>query len=159
MPKSKNRYFYHILVFPGDAPGAITLNVGWKENSMLTNYLVACTHLSSTVSQLFEPQVQKIAIFSYRRPHFCFPGTRRCDYHAVCCMNEKTIQCLPNPSQHLSSIVSELYDAQVNAQVQKSLFLPHFGFPWGRPWGNHAKCCIDGKRIRCLEIVSLNLPI
>jgi len=26
-------------------------------------------------------------------------------------------------------------------------------FPWGRPWGNHAKCCMDGKRIRCLQIV------
>ena len=30
MPKSKNRYFYHI-VSPGDAPGAITLNVVWME--------------------------------------------------------------------------------------------------------------------------------
>jgi len=27
MCKSKNRYFYHIVVSPGDAPGAITLNV------------------------------------------------------------------------------------------------------------------------------------
>ena len=36
---------------------------------------------------------------------------------------------------------------------------PRFCFPWGRPWGNHAKCCMDGKRIRCLQIVSLNLPI
>ena len=27
MRKSKNRYFYHISVSPGDAPGAITLNV------------------------------------------------------------------------------------------------------------------------------------
>ena len=27
MRKSKNRYFYHILVSPVDAPGAITLNV------------------------------------------------------------------------------------------------------------------------------------
>ena len=27
MRKSKNRYFYHILDSPGDAPGAITLNV------------------------------------------------------------------------------------------------------------------------------------
>jgi len=43
--------------------------------------------------------------------------------------------------------------------VQKSLFLPHFCFPWGRPWGNHAKCCIDWKRIRCLQIVSLHMPI
>jgi len=40
----------------------------------------------------------------------------------------------------------------------KSLFLPHFGFPWGRPWGNHAKCCMDGKRIRCLQIVSRMYP-
>jgi len=38
---------------------------GWKENSMLTNCLAACTHVSSTVSQLFEPQVQKIAVFTY----------------------------------------------------------------------------------------------
>ena len=28
MRKSKNRYFYHIFVSPGDAPGAIMLNVG-----------------------------------------------------------------------------------------------------------------------------------
>jgi len=42
MHKSKNRYFYHIFVFPGDAPGAITLNVVWmEENSMLTNCLAA----------------------------------------------------------------------------------------------------------------------
>jgi len=28
---TKNRYFYHIFVSPGDAPGAITLNVVWME--------------------------------------------------------------------------------------------------------------------------------
>jgi len=68
---------------------------------MLTNCLAACTHLSSTVSQLFEPQVQKIAVFTYRSPHFSCPWRRPCDYHAICCMNGKTIQCLPNPSQHV----------------------------------------------------------
>ena len=31
MRKSKNCYFYHILVSRGDAPGAITLNVVWME--------------------------------------------------------------------------------------------------------------------------------
>ena len=36
---------------------------------------------------------------------------------------------------------------------------PHFGFPWGRSWSNHAKCCIDRKRIRCLQIVSLHVRI
>jgi len=31
MRKSKNRYFYHIFVSPGEAPVAITLNVVWME--------------------------------------------------------------------------------------------------------------------------------
>jgi len=70
---------------------------------MLINCLAACTHLSSRVSQLFELQLQKIAVFTYRSPHFCFP--------------------------------------------------------WGRPWGNHAKYCMDGKRIGCLQIVSQRVPI
>ena len=34
-----------------------------------------------------------------------------------------------------------------------------FLFPLRRPWGNHAKCCMDGKRIRCLQIVSRHVPI
>jgi len=41
---------------------------GWKDNSMLAKPLAACTYLSSTVSQLFEPQVQNIAVFTYRSP-------------------------------------------------------------------------------------------
>ena len=45
----------------------------------------------------------KIAIFTYRSPHFCFPWRRPCDYHAICYMDEKTIQCLPKPrSMYLS---------------------------------------------------------
>jgi len=68
---------------------------------MLTNCLAACTHLSSTVSQLFELQVQKIAVFTYRSPHFCFPRRRPCDYHAICCIDGKTIQWFPNLSRHV----------------------------------------------------------
>ena len=34
MHKSKTRYFYHILVSPGDAPGAITLNVVRMEREL-----------------------------------------------------------------------------------------------------------------------------
>ena len=30
-----------------------------------------------------------------------------------------------------------------------------FLFPLGRPWGNHAKCCIDGKGIRCFDVCRL----
>ena len=32
---------------------------------------------------------------------FCLPWGRPCGNHAKRCMNEKTIQCLPNPSQHV----------------------------------------------------------
>ena len=41
----------------------------------------------------------------------------------------------------------------------KIAILPHFSFPLGRPWGNHAKCCTDEKRIRCLQIVLQHVPI
>jgi len=56
MRKSKNRYFYHILVSPGDAPGAIT---------MLTNCLAACTHLTVTVSEVQRDIGRKSLIFSH----------------------------------------------------------------------------------------------
>jgi len=38
---------------------------GWKDNKMHVKPFAARTHLSSTVSRLFEPQVQKIAVFTY----------------------------------------------------------------------------------------------
>ena len=107
---AKNRSFYvqqPTFLFPLETPLRLSRNMlhGWKDNSVLAKPLAACTHLSATISisQLFEPQVQKIAVFTYSSPHFCFP--------------------------------------------------------WGRPWGNHTKYCMDGKRIRCLQIVSQRVPI
>ena len=102
MRKSKNRYFYHIFVSPGDAPGAITLNVVWMKREFDAYKLSRGMYPSIFNSfQLFEPEVQKIAVFTYRSPHFCFPWRRPCDYHAICCTDGKTIQCLPNLSQHV----------------------------------------------------------
>ena len=47
------------------------------------------------LSQCLSP---KISIFTT----FLFPlGTRPCGNHAKRCTNKKTIQCLPNPSQHV----------------------------------------------------------
>ena len=40
--KSKNRYFYHIFVSPGDAPVAITLNVVWMEKEFDAYKLSRC---------------------------------------------------------------------------------------------------------------------
>jgi len=75
----KNRHFYvprpSFFCLPWGRPAAITQNVAWmkKNNSVLAKPLATFTHICSTVSQLFEPQVQKIAVFTYRSPHFCFP--------------------------------------------------------------------------------------
>ena len=52
---------YH-LIFP----------YGWKESWMIAKHLAACTHLSATGSQLFEPQVQKISYFHVPQPTFLF---------------------------------------------------------------------------------------
>ena len=125
--------------------------------------------------------VKKNAIFTYPSLHFFVPGTPRQqsqfsrtaahifvspgDAPATITQYDAWLERQFNACQtphsmylsSLSSIVSELYD--VNAYVQKSLFLPHFCFSWGRPWGNHAKCCMDGKRIRCLQIVLQHVSI
>ena len=103
MRKSKNRYFYHIFVSPGDAPGAITLNVVWIIRCLQIVSLHVPIYLQQFF-QLFEPQVQKIAVFTYRSPQFCFPWRRPCDYDAECCIDGKTIKyaCQTPRSMYLS---------------------------------------------------------
>jgi len=60
MRKSKNRYFYHILVFPVDAPEAITLNVVWMEREFDAYKLSRCMcqsnyyHFWDTASYLWK---------------------------------------------------------------------------------------------------------
>ena len=94
--------------------------------------------LSSTVSQLFEPQVQKLAVFMYRSPHFCFPWRRPCDYHPICCMDRKKIQCLPNPSQLVPiSIFNSFRVIRCLSQcvTPKIAIFTTFWFPLGTPLG------------------------
>ena len=55
MCKSKNRYFYLIFVSPGDAPGAITLNVVWMVREFDAYKLsrsMCSAHLTITVSEI-----------------------------------------------------------------------------------------------------------
>jgi len=163
---------------------------------------------------------KKIAVFTYRSPHFCFPWGRPWGNHAKCCMDGKRIRCLQIVSQHVPSIFNSFplirtasakqspfsrtaahifvspgdapatitqYVAWMERQFNacktprnmclsifnsfrvirclsqcvspKIAIFTNFCFPWRRPWGNHAKCCMGGKRIRCLQIVSLHVPI
>ena len=50
---SERAFFNHILLSPGYAPVTITVSLhGSKENSMLVKRITACTHLSSTISEI-----------------------------------------------------------------------------------------------------------
>jgi len=79
-----------------------TQNVGWMKRQFS-----ACQTPRSIYPSMFNSfpviltATEKIAVFTYRSPHFGFPWRRPCDYHAICSMDGKTIQCLPNPSQHM----------------------------------------------------------
>ena len=59
------RYFYHIFVSPGDAPGAITLNVVWMEREFDAYKLPRCMCPSITVSEIQRDICEKIGILSY----------------------------------------------------------------------------------------------
>ena len=58
-----------------------------------------------------------------RTPAFIFglPWGRPCGNHAKRCMNEKKIQCLPNPSQH-EPIYLEHFPSYSNRKCKKSQF-------------------------------------
>ena len=97
---------------------------------------VSC--LSTTVSQLFEPQLQIIVIFtSYAGLYFfCLPWGRHCDNHAKRCMNKKTIQCLPNPSQHIPIYLQQFpsYTMLKSMRKSKNRYFHHiFVFPGDAP--------------------------
>jgi len=102
---TKIAILYHIFVSPGNAPGAITLNVVWMEREFDAYKLSRSMYPLPIYLQQFSSYsnriCKKIAIFTYRSPHFCFPWRRPCDYHAICSMDGKTIQCLPSLSQHV----------------------------------------------------------
>ena len=98
--------------------------------SEYTAQCVSC--LSTTVSQLFESQLQKNRHFYVPRPSlFCLPWGRPCGNHANRCMNIKTIQCLSNPFQHVA-ICLEQFPSYSNRKCKNRRFhvpQPTFLFP------------------------------
>jgi len=133
------------------------------QNGVATRWWKKFEHMFIRFDMIHERE--KIAVFTYRSQHFCFPWRRSCDYHAICCMDGKTIQCLPNPSQYVPYLfifnrfrVKRCLSQCVSPKI--AIFTTFFVSPGdARPWGNNAKCCMNGKRIRCLQIVSQHVPI
>ena len=114
MRKSKNRYFYHIIVSPGYAPGAITLNFVWMEREFDAYKLSRSMYPSICNSfQLFEPQVQK-SPFSRTAAHiFVSRGDAPATITQYVAWMERQFNACQTPRSmyYLSSIISELYDA------------------------------------------------
>jgi len=65
--KSKNRYFYHIFVFPGYAAGAITLNVVWMEREF-DGYKLSRCMCPSNYNRFWDR-----AIYLWKNRHFIIP--------------------------------------------------------------------------------------
>ena len=105
-PKCKKSLFSrtaaHIFVSPGDAPAAITLNVVWMEREF-DAYKLSRSMYQSIFNNfpVIRTASAKNRRFHVPQPTFLFPLETPCDYHAICCMDGKKIQCLPNPSLHV----------------------------------------------------------
>jgi len=115
MRKSKNRHFYQILVSPGDAPGAITLNVVWMEREFHAYKLSRCMCPSIFNSfPVIRTASAKNRHFHVPQPTFLFPletplrlsrnMLRRWKDNSM--LAKRLAACT-----YLSLIVSELYDA------------------------------------------------
>ena len=109
---------------------------------------------------------KKIAVFTYRSPHFCFPWRRLCDYHPTRAnmfygRKDNLLNACQTPRSMYLSIFNGFLVIRCLSQCvsPKIAIFTTFWFPLGTPLGQSRKCCMDGKRIRCLQIVSLHVPI
>jgi len=109
------------------------------------------------LSQCVSPQ---IAIFTYRSPHFSPGDAPAIIKQYVAWMERQFNACQTYRSMYLSIFNSFRVIRCLSQCVTPNIAIfTTFLFPLGTPWGNHAKCCMDGKGIRCLQIVSLHVPI
>ena len=115
MRKSKNRYFYHIFVSPGNAPGAITLNVVWIEKEFDAYKLSRSMYQSVFNSfPVIWTTSAKNRHFHVPQPTFLFPLETPLRLSCNMLHGWKDNLMLAKPLAayaYLSSIVSELYDA------------------------------------------------
>jgi len=115
MRKSKNRYFYHIFVSPGDTPGAITLNVVWMEREFGAYKFSRSMYPSIFNSFLvIRTASAKNRLFHVLQPTFLFPleTPLRLSRNMLHGWKENSMLAKRlSPCTYLCSIVFELYDA------------------------------------------------
>jgi len=132
---------------------------GWKDNSMVGKPLAACTYNISIynsfrvrrcLSQCVSP---KIAIFTYRSPHFVSHGDAPAIITQYVAWMESQFNACQTPRSIYLSIFNSFRVIRCLSQCisPKLAIFTTFLIPLGTPCGNHAKYCMDGKRIRCLQ--------
>jgi len=125
-----------IICLPWGRPGGNhAWNVAWmKRQFRAWQTLAPCTHLSSTVSQLFEPQVQKSTFSRTAANIFVFPGDAHAIItHYVARMERQFNACQTHRNMYLSIFNSFRVIQCLSQCVSPSLFLPHFCFPGDAP--------------------------
>ena len=95
----------------------------------------------TTVSQLFEPHCKKSSFLRTPGFIFCLPWGRPCGNHAKRCMNEKTIQCLPNAWQHVPIYLQQFpsYTMLKSMRKSKNRYFYTSLFALGTPLGQSRK--------------------
>jgi len=128
---------------------------------MLTNWLAECTIYLQQFPSYSNRNCKK-SPFSRTAAHICVsPGDAPATIMQCVAWMERQFNACQTPRIMYLSIFNSFRVIRCVTQCvsPKVAIFTTFLFPWGRPWGNHAKCCMDGKRIRCLQIASLHVPI
>ena len=116
-------HFNLVFISSGDAVSPIALNFAWTER-----HCHACKTPRSMYPSIYNSfPVIRTTIIAKKSPFyvpafiFCLPWGRPCGNHAKRCMNEKTIQCLPNASQHVPMYLQQ-FPSYSNRKCKKSPF-------------------------------------
>ena len=96
--------------------------------------------------------------FYVPRPSFfvCLGDALAAITQNVAWMKRQFSACQTPRSMYPSIFNSFPFETEIAVFTYRS---PHFCFSWRRPCDYHAICCMNGKRIRCSQIVSLHVPI
>ena len=163
MRKSKNRYFYHIFISPGEAPGAITLNVVWMERKF-DAYTLSCSICSSIFNSfpVIRTACAKNRRFHEPQPTFLFPLETPLRLSRNMLHEWKDNSMIAKSLPHVPIYLQQFPSYTMLKSMRKSknrYFYNIFVSPGYAPGAITLKCCRDGKRIWCLQIVSLHVPI
>jgi len=140
MRKSKNRYFYHIFVSPGDTSGAITLSVVWMEREWIRCLQIVSQHVPIYLQQLPSYSNCKCKKSRFSRTAaqiFVSPGDAPATITQYVAWMERQFNACQTPRSMYLSIFSSFRVIWCLSQCvsPKIAIFTRFLFPLGTPLG------------------------